>query len=188
MSLLAVPTSIPTTDVGILGFWFAVFALLMAALSPVLLAAYNRRMLRKDKVIDRERQDEVAKQAATVAEALLESNAKVAEISQQSAEEVASRLAAIHILVNSNLTKAQERELDATRAMLASMREVISMKQDRDLLISPETLEIIQQIEKQIAVMAGNLVHKEQLTKAAEAIMPAGRHASHIHARIEEDR
>lgn len=162
-------------------FVFAAVALLVAAVSPLLLAFYNRRMSRKDRADDEERrngerlrQDEVAIQAANVAAALIKSNSEVAAITQQAATETSARLAAIHTLVNSNLTQAQERELDATRAMLGAMREVMTMKQDRDLPVTPETIEAIKIIEARITIMAGDLAHKDQLTKLAERLLVEG--------------
>lgn len=176
---------ITSLAVGELGnnvsFVFAAVALLVAAVAPLLLAFYNRRMMRKDRAEEQERrddektrQDEVAVQAAKVAAALIKSNSEVASITHQAATETAARLAAIHTLVNSNLTQAQERELDATRAMLGSMREVMAMRQDRDLPVSPETIDAIKMIEARITVMAGDLAHKDQLTKLAERLLVEG--------------
>jgi hypothetical protein len=180
-------------------FVFAAVALLVAAVSPLLLAYYNRKTARKDKAEEqirladeKARQDEVAVQAAKMAAAMIQSNESVAEtarrsaeeiaasnervalITQQAATETAARLAAIHTLVNSNLTQAQERELDATRAMLSAMRDVVSMRQDRDLPVTLEALDAIKVIENRIMVMAGDLAHKEQLTRLAEKLLVEG--------------
>ena len=82
---------------------------------------------------------------------------------------VSSRLDAIHMLVNSNLTAAQERELSMARALVVSMNEVISLKEDRGIPVSKATREVMEELGARIEVMANELVHKKQQTLLADA-------------------
>jgi hypothetical protein len=83
--------------------------------------------------------------------------------------ETASMLRTIHTLVNSNLTTAQQDQLDSMRAMLRSDREIITIKQERGLPITAADFENIEQVEMRIAELARNLVHKKVQTDLADA-------------------
>lgn len=122
--------------------WVICILLAVSLTVPVILALYQRRTLR----------------------ALLESNAHVAATA---AAHAAGALAAIHTLVNSNLTEAQQRELSATQAMLASMREVISLKEDRGVEVAEETIEAVKAVERRIASLSKALTHKQEQTRRA---------------------
>lgn len=125
--------------------WLSLIAVFSAILGPFVLAMFQRYT------------------AAEVARRLLKSNEAVAKQARLTYEDTATALADIHALVNSNLTSAQRRELDASRAMLAAMREVITMKEDRGMPVTPETLEAINLAEKQIADLARNLAYKQEI-------------------------
>jgi len=180
-------------DTNLLAFILAAVAFFSATLSPLALAAYNRHSSQEDKREEHRRQDKVAAQAAEAARLLAEgqerqirrqdevagmaaeaarlllnSNKEVAQAAQLAATETMASLKAIHTLVNSNLTEAQERELAATRAMLASMREVITMKQDRDVMMSPETIEAVRMVERRITELASTLAYKKEQTAIAD--------------------
>lgn len=177
------------------GFWVALFALLAASLSsPLLVAWYQARRTREvalqavlaAEILERkqtevaaqaaeaakllaQKQTEIAAQAAEAAKLLLESNAEIAKEARVSQTQTVSRLDAIHTLVNSNMTAAMERELAATRAMLASMRDVIDVKEDRGIPVQPETRVVIAEVEKRITELVADLHYKKQQTDLAEA-------------------
>lgn len=73
---------------------------------------------------------------------------KITALLQTSNAETATALSQIYTLVNSNLTAAQLRELDSSRAMLAAMREVITLKGDRP--VAGETLDTVRRVEARI--------------------------------------
>jgi citrate synthase len=106
---------------------------------------------------------------AKTARELQASNRQVAEQAQKAHVETTTALGAIHTLVNSNLTSAQQRELAAMRDSLKSSREVISLKQDRGMPVTPETLDAIEQVETRISELARDLVHKQEQTDIADA-------------------
>jgi len=141
---------------------FAVAALLVSAISPLLVVWFQSRLARQTTV----RQEKTA-------QLLLDSNAKVANAAAHANAETTAALGKIHTLVNSNLTEAQKRELDATRLMLASMREVVTLKEDRAIAIDPETTEAIAIAEDRIRELAGALTHKAAQQLVADAIQPA---------------
>lgn len=113
------------------------------------------------------RQDEIASQAAEAARLLVESNAKVASAAARVGAETAASLGQIHTLVNSNLTDAQHRELDATRAQLKAMRKVIDMKAERGQDASVDDIASVAAVERRILDLARDLTHKEAMTQVA---------------------
>jgi ferritin-like metal-binding protein YciE len=138
-------------------FWLVVIALLLLLQSPFLVI-YTRRTTRKD-------QDRVA-------QTLIASNENVATQLRADHKETTAALGQIHTLVNSNLAAAQSRELDSMRGMLAAMREVVTLKQDRGIHIADETIGAVQLVEKRIAELARDLVHKQEQTVIADAQGP----------------
>lgn len=131
--------------------WLGLIAIISAILGPLILALFQRIT------------------ANEVARRLLRSNADVARQAKVAHAETTSALNAIHTLVNSNLTSAQHRELDASRAMLAAMREVITLKEDRGVPVAPETIDAVKRAEMRIAELARDLIHKQQQTDIADA-------------------
>jgi hypothetical protein len=140
-------------------YLFAVAALMVSAISPLLVVWFQSRIARST----REREDRTAA-------LLLNSNAKIAKVAAGANAETAAALGKIHTLVNSNLTDAQKRELSATRVMLASMREVVTLKEDRGIPINAETDQAIQIAEDRIRELASDLVHKDTQTELANGI------------------
>lgn len=104
--------------------------------------------------------------AAKTAKVLLASNQAVAEVASAFRQETATSLKQIHTLVNSNLTAAQHRELDASRAMLAAMREVIILKEDRGISIAHEAIDAVDRAEKRINELARELNSKQDQIEA----------------------
>jgi hypothetical protein len=142
--------------------WALVIGMFSAALgSPVILGVFQARARRRDHIEDRKYREDTAR-------LLLESNARVARAAAAAQAETAMTLNTIHTLVNSNLTQAQTRELDATRAMLAAMREVVTLKEDRGVPIAQSTIDAVQQVEKRIGELARDLLYKKEQTAAAE--------------------
>jgi len=117
----------------------------------------------------RTRQNEVAAQAAEAARLLLEANERVAK---QSAAEFAAtqrQLGQIHTLVNSNLTEAQGRELEATRAMLITMQEVVDLKRKGGVEPSQEAIDAIEATRSRVNALSRDLKQKVERTKVADA-------------------
>jgi hypothetical protein len=84
---------------------------------------------------------------------LLRSNRGIAEQAAADAASTAKSLSAIHTLVNSNLAAAKRGELDATRRDLASLQEVVSLKESQGLSVSPESRAVIIEVKERIAEM-----------------------------------
>jgi hypothetical protein len=137
-----------------LSYLFAVSALLVSGISPIAVVWFQNKQ---------------ARQTATL---LLASNAQIARRAQLANADTAAALRKIHTLVNSNLTEAEQRELDATRVMLASMREVATLKEDKGLSVSVETRAAMNIAEARIAQLAANLAHKQHQTSVADALEP----------------
>lgn len=92
-------------------------ALIVAVVGPVVLSWIAGRQRRIEAKLGYARQDALVAQAKANAEAQNVNNDKQNK-----------KLDEIHILVNSNMTKAIENELDARRAQLASQEEVASLR------------------------------------------------------------
>ena len=142
-----------------LGYLFACAALMVSGLSPLAVVFYQSRLAKANTL----RQDKTAK-------TLLDSNAEVADAAAHANADTAAALGKIHTLVNSNLTEAQDRELDATRLMLASMREVVELKEDRGIPVNNDTLEAIEIAEERIRDLAQLIAHKQQQQQLADVI------------------
>jgi hypothetical protein len=117
----------------------------------------------------RTRQDQVAAQAAEAARLLLEANERVAEQSAQAFAATQRQLGQIHTLVNSNLTEAQGRELEATRAMLVTMQEVVDLKRQRGVEPSQEAIDAIAATRSRVEALSQSLAQKAEQTKVADA-------------------
>jgi hypothetical protein len=168
--------------------WIAlVVAPVSGLVGPLLLARLTDKQRRADKLQDWARQDRVAAQAAKAAQLLLERQdavaAQAAEAAQlllaanervaaQSADAFAAtqaQLGQIHLLVNSNLTEAQRRELEATVAMLVTMKEVVDLKQQGGIEPSPEALAAIRNTQERVDALTRDLNNKVQQTRVADA-------------------
>lgn len=168
-------------------------ALLVAVIGPAVLSFLTNRQRRADKREDwarqdavaakvdaaarqaataaellRLRQEQVAAQAAEAANLLLAANERVAA----AAAETSGKLDVIHLLVNSNLTIAQQRELAATTTMLTTMREVVSLKEQLGVTSSTASLEHIRITEERVNALARDLEHKVAQTRVANAKIP----------------
>jgi hypothetical protein len=84
-------------------------------------------------------------------------------------KQTAAALAAIHTLVNSQLTTARAEQLDATRVMLASLRELASFKESQGVPVSPEAAEAIELAQQRVDELARAVVYKEAQTDIADA-------------------
>jgi len=80
-----------------------------------------------------------------------------------------SKLDQIHTLVNSNLTESQSRELASMKGMLASMREVISLKELSGIALAEGTDEAVELVEQRVSELSRNLSHKQNQTFIADA-------------------
>jgi hypothetical protein len=99
---------------------------------------------------------------------LLESNRKIASDATQANYDVSQALKSIHTLVNSNLSAAQQRELDANRVTLTALQEVVSLKESQGLPVSQDSRTVIRQVKERIAEMAEAGYHTKQQTDIAD--------------------
>jgi DNA uptake protein ComE-like DNA-binding protein len=106
---------------------------------------------------------------------LLRSNRGIARQAAKDAASTTAALGSIHALVNSNLTAARADQLDATRVMLASLRELASYKESQGVAVSQEAAEAIELAQKRVDELARDLVHKQQQTTIADAQVERGR-------------
>lgn len=172
--------------VAVEAVWVALIVATAGVASTLLLSHLQSRQRRREKAEDYARQDAVAErltrrqdavaakvaeaatQAAEAAELLLAANERVAAQTAEADRATQARLQQIHVLVNSNLTEAQERELEATRGTLVSMREVVALSRKLGLEPAPDSLRQIESTEARIDILARNLAHKIQQTAVAD--------------------
>lgn len=119
---------------------------------------------------------EVAAQAAKAAALLLDANERVAKQSATASEATQGQLRQIHTLVNANLTQAQQQELDATRAMYASMQEVVGLKRKLGAEPSPEALEALEVARARIVQLSRDVAHRIEQTEVGERQAAEGSH------------
>lgn len=168
-----------------------IVAVVASVIGPLLLAWLTGRQRRAEKIEDYRRQDEVAMRADEATRVLLESQERnalradlLAKEAADRAEEVAQRLVdqhertteemngkldVIHVLVNSNMTKAMQAELDATAAQLVLMREVIALREATGTP-SPNAAGDIAAVESKIKRLAGVIAIRHQQTQEAEQL------------------
>jgi hypothetical protein len=145
-------------------------AVIVAVVAPALLSVLTSRQRRAERVEDYARQDAVAAKTAEAARLLLAANERVAAQSAEADRATQAKLDQIHSLVDGNLTEAQEREVNAMRVMLASMREVVALSRKLGLVPAPDSLRQIESTEARIGVLEGNLARKiAQVEGVAEA-------------------
>jgi hypothetical protein len=156
----------------------AIPAVAASTVAPLLIARQQNR-----------RQDVVARQAAEAAKLLkadnektaallLAANRAAAELSVQADQATQAKLQQIHVLVNSNLTEAQERELAAMKALLVAMREVVALSRKLGLEPASTSLAEITNIEERVAALDRNLAHKIAQTLKADADANAAANAN----------
>jgi len=128
---------------------------------------------RLEKVEDYRRQDEVsdkvdaaAKQAATAASLLVESNKKVAD----TAKSQGAKLDQIHVLVNSNMTASMQGELDAYKSNLVLLEEISSLRKAAGQDPSPTTMAVIESTKKKIAELDAQLADRLKNTQKADEV------------------
>jgi hypothetical protein len=102
-----------------------------------------------------------------VATKVLKSNAEVAKQAAEADAETSRQLASIHILVNSNLSTAQQNELNATRRDLASLEALVSLKESQGLPVSEESLGVIEEVKARIKELSKSVKQKDEKTVEA---------------------
>jgi Na+-transporting NADH:ubiquinone oxidoreductase subunit NqrC len=152
----------------------AVISGTMAILGSSVPVFLNNRAQRAARLEDWARQDQVAARVEAVAEKAAEVGDQVANrveaVASKAAEVAAantSRLDQIHTLVNSNLTAALQRELDATVVMQVALREVVALKRERGLEPDPESLAVLEDTRRRIEQLTRELEYKVKQTEAA---------------------
>lgn len=121
----------------------ALAALIASSLAPVLLAIVTTRERRAETRERWDHEDAMAAGAAAAAATQRLHNAAVAE-----------QLDAIHSLLDSELTQAQQRELDAARALLARSQEVIDLRRGAGTQPSVAEEDHLLELEIRITAMA----------------------------------
>jgi hypothetical protein len=120
-----------------------------------------------------ERSHRVAYQAAEAARLLLADNAQRAEVLAAAGTVTNGKLDQIHTLVNSNLSKAIEDQLEATEQQLILLREVAELKRAAGREPSPEATAALQRIEAKVAELRTQVADRAAQTKAAAAQLPS---------------
>jgi hypothetical protein len=147
-----------------------VVALIVSVFSPILVSVLTNHQHARERKMDWARQDAVAAQAAEAASLLLAENKRVAA----TAANTNNKLDTIHILVNSNMTKAMQAELDATRRDLASLREVARLNEEAGRPRSEEAHGVIEETALRIAKLDAELRDRLKQTMVAEAEQKGG--------------
>lgn len=137
-----------------------VVALLVALIgSPSVLAYLTNRARRKERVAEQKRQEIADARFDEVA-----ARASVAAASQ------ATQLQQIHILVNNNLTQAQQRELDATRQLAQVKMNLIAIKRENSILVTDEEHAEVLALEQRITRLARSVADRLRKTQDAESL------------------
>jgi IMP dehydrogenase/GMP reductase len=127
---------------------------------------------------DEERQQDWARQdardaaaAARIAETerrLLAANARVVAQQTEASAIVLAQLGGIHVLVNSNLTETERRELAATIEALEARKENVNIKRQHGEEPSPNDIEQMDAIQKRIDTLTRDIHHKAEQTRKAD--------------------
>jgi hypothetical protein len=151
-----------------------------------MLSYFTNRHSHNDRIEDWARQDAVAKKAADAAEFLIASNQKMADKAAEAASllltnnkrvEIATditiqKLDVIHTLVNSNMTASMKAELDAVKAQLVLLREVMSLNSVAGREPDVDAIAVIKVTQAKIAelsvALADRLAVQAQPAVAAE--------------------
>jgi hypothetical protein len=167
--------------------WIALIVAAGAAATTLLTTWLNARQIRAGKEQDYARQDQVAAllearqdaaevkaeavatKAAEAARLLLASNERVAHQTVAAAEVTNGKLAQIHELVNSNLTRQMEEAHAALTQQLVLMREVIALHKAAGRPPSKEALNAIDAIELKVAEFGTQLADRAKATEIADA-------------------
>jgi len=128
--------------------------------SPALLAYFTGRQRRAEKVQDWARQDEVAARVRDVA-----------AVAAKTDRVVNDKLDTIHDLVNSNMTAAKRGELDARRARVVLMREILALHATSGRPATAAALAAIEEEERMITDLAAEV--EDRLTQVS-----TGRHTA----------
>lgn len=173
------------------GIWLAILAAIVA---PCILAWLNGRLRqeelresaklrREEKLEDWRRQDEVARRAEIVAKQLLDKQKETVAHTEEAAALLVennkvvaktakitnSKLDVIHTLVNSNMTAALQSEVDATRAQVILMKEVIGLRVDAGQRPDSDAVKTLAVLESKVAELDANLKDRLEQTKIADA-------------------
>lgn len=141
------------------------------------------RLRREERTEDYARQDQVAErlqkateQAATKANAVAMQTQTAAHLLLQNNEKVAAatkaantKLDVIHTLVNSNMTSALQGQLDAHKAQLITLRELIALRVMMGQSPDDETAATLLALETRVGVLAANLKDRIRQTDVADA-------------------
>jgi hypothetical protein len=179
----------PAVQVSLIGAFSALF---IAVVAPLLLSWQQQRHRRQEREEDYARQDEVAEkvrlaadQAAEAAKLLLERqdqaseqsaerNRLLVEANERAADSAAltnGKLDQIHTLVNSNMTAAMQSELDATVALLDTLREVVALNEAAGRQPTAEAVGRIDAMQKKVDELSANLTDRLKQTAAANQIV-----------------
>lgn len=183
----------PSVEIAIIG----AMSVVAAAFSPLLQVRINNRQRQRERAEDRADRLEVAQkvdnaareakavasQAAKAAILLLEAQKVAIEKTDQvaaAAEAVAavavaataetkSQLNQIHTLVNSNMTAAQQGELDQTRVTLVMLRKIVVMAATAGRDPSSEELDLIDRTERRVSELEHILADRMTQQQLVEA-------------------
>lgn len=142
-----------------------------SVIGPLLLALLTGRQRRKEKEQDYKRQDEVARRVEKVAKKAATAAGRVSTVATTlvaSNSETNKKLDVIHTLVNSNMTKAMQGELDANIVTLASLKELIELKKAAGKEPTKEALSAIETVEKNIHELKLSMTDRAKQSKKAE--------------------
>ncbi len=103
---------------------------------------------------------EVSDQAAAAAQLLVESNARVARLAEETKEELTSRLEQIHLLVNNNLTEQMLQVLAGARRQLATEEQLATLREEKGMKATTETLASIALLRAQIPKLEAELADR----------------------------
>ncbi len=145
---------------------------LAVILPPIISSNRIVKLHAKERLIDLERQDQVAGKAKETAELLsqaqqltIQKTDEVAVKVEETTNKVQSQLAQIHTLVNSNLTAALQGELDQTKRSLILLEKIEALTKGKSSL---EELDIIIQTKNRIKELEENLSERTIKTELAD--------------------
>lgn len=153
-------------------------AVMIAVFGPWLMKRQDNNARAAEKVIDRTREDEVARKADERADKSEKNSQEAARLLKINTEATAATNAemignqkAIHTLVNSDRTASIKDQLDAREIALALLIEITDLRKSPPISQQPtiETLATIEQMRASIAELRANLTDRLKQQAVAEA-------------------
>lgn len=173
---ISVGSAIPALPLIAAAFIVGLFGFLGAA-APVWLTNRQRRRERAEDRADQARVRATAEATAGKVDAVVAKTdtatdriAEAAAAAQQASTATLGKLAEIHTLVNSNLTEAVQGELDSCERELASLKELVALRQTLGQEASLDAIAKVKETEQRILKLRAKLEDRKRAQAEADGL------------------